>query len=184
MRNPIHTLQTHFQTSNWPDGKVAAIADLQFPWGWGEDETATFSENYCIDTCRASYISCSRQQRCGITGGQQRRHPFLPDFGWKPEGSVYQDVQRLCGGQRPFSLCNDLLFARRRHLHHLRRAAERTVAKGGGRFGAAELSVRLEKVESQACERRLSDRAFQIVSRLADWHRLRKIREVPCSPKS
>lgn len=179
MRNPIHS---HFQSPNWPHARIAAIALRKYQWGLGEDETAIFSENYCIDTCRVSYISDTRHRRGGVAGGKQRRHPLLPDLAGKPEGSVHQGVQRLCGGQRPFGLCNDLLLARRRPLHHLRRADECTVVKGGGRSGSTGLSGRLEKVEGQDRQRRLSDRAFQI-GRLADWRRPRQTREAACLPR-
>ena len=62
-----------------------------------------------------------------------------------PKDQCTKVLQGLCGGQRPFGLCNDLLFARRRPLHHLRHAAERTVAKGGGRLALQSCQAGLQK---------------------------------------
>ena len=131
-------------------------------WGWGESESELLSQFDCFDTCRIAYIRSAWRRRGGIAGGKGRRQAVLTVFAGEREGRVHQGLQCLSGGKRPFRLCNDLLFARRRPLHHMRLVTERTVAEGRGRVGTTVLPGRFEQVEGQDRQWRLRNRRLEV----------------------
>lgn len=153
-------------------------------WAWGENEAELSSTDDCFDTCGIAYMRCGRSRRGAIAGREGRRQTIHSVFAGQREGRMHQGLQGLCGCKWPFGLCNDLLFARRRPLHHLRLGTERSVAKGRGRAGATILPGGLEEVEGQDRERRLRNRSFEVGRRSPDWRRPRQNRGAPCSARS
>jgi hypothetical protein len=157
----ICIVPSHFQPSDWPRKTIEAIARWQFPWGWGEDETAIFSENNCAYTCGVAYIRNPWRRGSGIAGGKQGGHPFPPIFAAESERPVYQGLQRLCGGRRPFGLCDHPICQDNVGLYRLWLALECAVTESRRRDGVEILSDCPRPLQGHD-RRRLPSRGIQV----------------------
>ncbi len=170
---------------------LAATEDIRYglcfggtvQWGLGGNETAIFSEGIRLNTCRTSYILGIRRGRGRIPGGKRRGQAFPTVFERRPEVAMHQGIQSLCRGQRPFGLRHHAVFKSGLALHPVRRAAECTVAKGGGRTGDEILPGHARALQGDEW-RRLRDRGVEVSRRLPNWCRLPRNGEAPCSAKS
>ena len=152
-------------------------------WGQSGNETEIFSGCCCFDTFGIAYIRSAKRRHRRVVGGKQGGRALPALSAGEPEGSVHQDLQGICSGRWPFSLCDDPLCSDHVVIHHLRRAPECVVAESGGRTGDEILSRYPQPLQGHN-RWRLRDRCLKVGRRLAGWRRPSQTREAPCSPRS
>lgn len=129
--------------------------------GWEKNEDGIFAESVYRNTFCTTGV---RGFRCGHSrvAGRKRGTPAFPTVpAAKSQRSLHQNLQGLCGSQRPFSVRDNALCSDNVILHNLRRAPQRAIGKGSRRPGYEILPGHPQPLQGHN-RRRLRDRFVKI----------------------
>ena len=129
--------------------------------GWKKNEDGIFAESVYRNTFCTTGVRGFRRGHSRVAG-RKRGTPAFPTVpAAKSQRSLHQNVQGLCGSQRPFSVRDNALCSDNVIVHNLRRTPQRAIGKGSRRPGYEILPGNPQPLQGHD-RRRLRDRFVEV----------------------